>query len=333
MLLEGYRGGGKTSALRKVQALLLEELPEAVVVEIPLRVPSGEAQLIDAIAEAVRARLSTRARPSTRARQALGRLTAVSVMGTGFERAPREPNFPRHPLSVWAATVDALRDVPALCVGIDDAEQLNAEEIGILKTLAEFESPVPLVMVVTGGPELRAKLVREGGSPILRVFSGAIFNIGQFTIDETEEALTVPLRGRRSAGRWERSAVERIQHLTHGYPYLVQCFAAASYADNVRIDRERVQAAIPAALDRAASWLSSELPDASDEDVRTFVKVARQDKSEITSEDIRGLGLDYAYIARLVKQGVLRRLSRGRYELNRAPAIAYFQALRRNLEI
>lgn len=40
MLLYGYRGSGKTSALRKIQSLVRESAPKGIVVEVPLRVPA-----------------------------------------------------------------------------------------------------------------------------------------------------------------------------------------------------------------------------------------------------------------------------------------------------
>jgi Cdc6-like AAA superfamily ATPase len=100
MLLHGYRGSGRTSALRKVQSMVLSTAPGAVVAEVPLRVPSSEAMLIHAIVEQVRRSLAARAALPTRVRRALQSLSAVSVMGAGVERADGTAAVPSHPLSL-----------------------------------------------------------------------------------------------------------------------------------------------------------------------------------------------------------------------------------------
>jgi hypothetical protein len=58
---------------------------------------------------------------------------------------------------------------------------LREDEIGILRTMAEANSPVPILLAVAGGPELREKLSQKDASPLLRVFSGAVFDIGALT--------------------------------------------------------------------------------------------------------------------------------------------------------
>lgn len=333
MLLHGYRGSGKTSALRKIEALVLVAEPKAVVVEIPLRVPSSEAMLVHAIAEQSSRTLATRPGLPSKVKRSLKTLSAVSVLGTGVERVPAEVRPPSHPLTVWRETLDALRGTPIFCICIDDAELLRAEEIGILKTMAETSSPVPILLAVAGGPELREKLSQKDASPILRVFSGAVFDIGQFTLDETREALEAPLKAAHVTSRWDSSAVGALHHLSHGYPYLVQCFAAAVYREGNAITAEDVRRKTPQALQLASSWLERELADASDEDIRTFAKITSLGRSDLRADDISRLGIEYAYVGRLVKEGALKRLARGHYEIRKAPAIAYFHALRRGLTL
>ena len=89
------------------------------------------------------------------------------------------------------------------------------------------------------------KLSRREDSPILRAFSGAVFDIGQFSPEETRQALEAPLEEFNATGRWETEAVRVLHHLTHGYPYLVQCFAAAAYRDGRRLGEVDVREAIP----------------------------------------------------------------------------------------
>ncbi len=333
MLLYGYRGSGKTSALRKIQAMVREAAPTAIVVEVPLRVPSSEAMLVHGIAEMVRRQVASQARLTRRMRQALESLSAVTVLGTGVERTPTPAFTPSTLLTVWKDALTALGEVPLLSICIDDAELLKAGEIGILKTMVETDAPVPILIAVAGGPELMEKLSRREASPILRAFSGAVFDIGQFTLEETREALDAPPKLVKGTGRWDSSAVQAIYHLTHGYPYLVQCFAAAAYQDGRRIREAEVQVAIPGALRFASSWLERELPEASDEDIRAFAKIASLGKSDLRSVDVLRMGINHIYLSRLTAQAVLKRLARGHYELRMAPAIAYFHALRRGLAL
>ena len=331
VLLYGYRGSGKTSALRRIQSMVRESVPRAVVVEVPLRVPSTEAMLVHSVAEMIRREITAHERLSNRMKKALGTLSAVTVMGTGVERSRPPDSSPSTLLTVWKDALLALEDFPLLTICVDDAELLKSGEIGILKTMVETESRVPILMVVAGGPELIVKLSLRESSPILRSFSGAVFDTGQFSADETREALEAPVRQVEGTGRWEESAVNAIYHLTHGYPYLVQCFAAAAYQDGRRIKSDDVQKSIPGALRLAASWLERELPDASDEDIKAFVKIAGLGKIEFRSSDAVGLGVNHIYLSRLTNEGVLKRLTRGHYELRMAPAIAYFHSLRRGL--
>ncbi|HLN50917.1 MAG TPA: AAA family ATPase [Thermoplasmata archaeon] len=333
LLLYGHRGSGKTSALRKVQSMVRAAAPDAIVVEVPLRVPSSDAMLVQGIAELVSRQVAAQARLTSRMKRALESLSAITVLGTGVNRTPPQALTASTLLTVWQEALNSLGELPILSVSIDDAELLKAPQIGILKTMVESVSPVPLLVSVAGGPDLMEKLTQRDASPILRAFSGAVFDIGQFDLEETREALEAPLTGMRASGRWEAEGVQALYHLTHGYPYLVQCFAAAAYKDHQRIGAGEVRAAIPEALRLASSWLDRELTTASNEDIRAFAKIAGLDKIELRSSDFLRLGVNSVYIPRLVSLGVLKHLSRGCYELRKAPAIAYFQALRRGLSI
>ncbi len=330
MLLYGYRGSGKTSALRKIESIVRQTVPRSAVVEIPLRVPSTEVMLVHSIAEMIRREVASKTGLTNRMRRALASLSAVTVLGSGVERTPPHV-LTVTLLTVWKDALAALGDLPLLAICIDDAELLKTAEIGILKTIIETESPVPILTVVAGGPELIEKLSARDASPILRSFSGAVFDIGQFSEAETSEALDAPLKRSKGTGRWDSSAVVALYRLTHGYPYLVQCFAAAAYREGRRIKEEDVQAAIPEALRLASPWLERELPTASDEDIRAFAKIASSGKLEFRSSDALRMGINPIYLSRLSDQGVLKRQARGFYELRKAPAIAYFHFLRRGL--
>src|SRR5579863_7697306 len=53
ILVHGHRGSGKTSALRKIESLLLAAAPDSVVIEVPLNEPSSESDLLGGIVEEI----------------------------------------------------------------------------------------------------------------------------------------------------------------------------------------------------------------------------------------------------------------------------------------
>ncbi|MDE1838111.1 MAG: AAA family ATPase [Euryarchaeota archaeon] len=332
LLLHGHRGSGKTSALRKVQALALEKDPRTVHVEVPLRQRHGEAALLSDIADELQRFGEARKSTGSFFQRLHSRLSSVSVsvLGTGVAVAKSTPGRTLNPLSLWKATMTAAAEAPLVVISIDDAELLDDPGIGTLKTIAESNLEVPVLLVVAGGPELRARLSLRGGSPVARIFSGSTFDMSDFTREETEEALAAPLRSRGPRTSWDPAAVQRVQDLSHGYPYLVQCLACAAYHEGT-ISREDVEAGIEGAVEMAGPWLQHELERASDEDIRAFVRIADSRRSALRTTEILQLGVLPPYVPRLVRLGVLEQVARGHYVLKKAPVIAYYHALRRNL--
>jgi type II secretory pathway predicted ATPase ExeA len=335
ILVHGHRGSGKTSALRKIQSVAQDRAPESVVIEIPLRQSSSDTVLLGEIVEEIRRCVRTRAEQNSAYKRMLARIESlgVSVLGTGVEVArSREPPL-ESALSRWRDVIGSIEGVPLICVCVDDAELLDAPGLGTLKTLSESVSATPILLAVAGGPDLWSRVSERGFSPVARVFSGAVFDMESFRIDETEEALNGPIRITGATGSWERDGVEEVQRLSHGYPYLVQCLAHASYADDRRIRRNHVVDNITSAVATAGPWLRHEIPRASDVDIRTFVKLAQTGRTNFRSSEIIELGVQSPYIGRLVKLGVLQKVARGHYDLKKAPVIAYYHALQRNLNV
>jgi hypothetical protein len=306
LLLHGYRGSGKTSAIRKIQSLVRESSPGALVAEIQLRAHSSENLLLETVVRDLKRQLETRDRLGARLKGWLERLNSLSVAGTGV-------------------------GVPLLLVCVDDAELLDSTGIGALKTVAESHSPVPIILVVAGGVELSDRLAQKDASPIARIFSGSRYDIGEFTPGETTKALEAPISKIGGTGQWTPDGGAEVQALSHGYPYLVQCIAYAAYSEHATLDATRVRASVPSALTVAASWLEKECADASDEDIRAFAKIASTRRTSLRSSEIIGLGIQSPYIGRLVRQKVLKKISRGHYELRKAPVIAYYHALQRGI--
>lgn len=333
ILLHGYRGSGKTSGIRKIQSVARTRSPRCLIAEIQLRAHSSEDQLLASVVADLKRQLESRGGIAGRLKSWLDRLNSVNLVGSGIGLAPKEAASPGNGLMLWRSLVDALEDVPFLVVCIDDAELLDSTGIGALKTIAESHSATPTILVVAGGVELSDRLAQKDASPIARIFSGSRFDIGEFSAAETKAALEAPVKKLGGSARWTPDGVREVQSLSHGYPYLVQCVASASYAEGGQLDANQVRQSVEGALKVASSWLERECSDASDEDIRAFARIAATHKTELRSSEITGLGIQSPYVGRLVKQKILKKISRGHYELRKAPVIAYYHALQRKISI
>ncbi len=333
LLLYGYRGSGKTSALRKIGEVVLKRSPRALTAEIQPRAPLGDSALVGAISEEVQQAARRAPGLSSKVRATMKQISSISIMGTGVSVSGRRGERISNPMTVWRDTLEVLQAVPVIVVMIDDAEFLDTTGLGVLKTLAEMNSPVPIMLVVAGGLELLDRMSKHEYSPILRNFSGAMFDIGTLSSEETGEALAAPLDTVGSATKWTSEAVASVFQLTHGYPYLVQCLAQATFREDAVLRPSDVQAAIPKALSIGASWMEREASDASDEDIRVFVRIANLNQPQFKAAEAVRAGVPTIYLGRLTKRGILRKVSRGKYELRKAPVIAYYHALKRGLTV
>jgi hypothetical protein len=335
MLFYGYRGSGKTSVLRKVESIMSARFSTMIVIEVPLRVPqSPEKVLLGEIIEEIERAVSNRPELRKRLRKALAGVTGVTLgaMGSQVGLTRAEPALVS-PLSAWRQSLRGLSGEPGLCLCIDDADLLDMSGFGTLKTIAETSGEVPIFLAVAGGVELFERLSSRDASPVARAFSGSTYDVGEFSEDETREALEGPLTRYKLKVTWTPAAVSTVHRLSHGNPYLVQCIAHAAYKAAGRIDGSDVEAALSKALRTASPWLDREYAQLSDEDIRSFAKIAGLGGTTIRATEITKLGIRPTYIHRLVKAGVLRKIARGHYELRRAPVIAYYHALKRGLSI
>lgn len=331
LLIHGHRGSGKTSALRKIEALAVEASPDALAIEIPLRQTSTEGALLRALVEEVSSHARRRRAEGNKWAKALERLASVSVdvMGSGVSVERAAPSRDRNSLTLWSECLDALPRDTILTACIDDAEHLDEAGVGTLKTIAEARTPVPILLAVSAGPELMRRLATPEFSPVARAFSGATFDMEAFTPSETREALDAALKAPHATGRWHGEAARRIHELSHGYPYLVKCIASAAYRDVATMTEEDVNRAVPRALEIASPWLEREIPRASDGDIKAFVKIAKSERTSLKSSEIIELGINSAYIGRLLHLDVLKNVAPGHYELRKAPVVAYYHELKR----
>ena len=85
------------------------------------------------------------------------------------------------------------------------------------------------------------------------------------------------------------------------------------------------------ALEIGKPWLNHELTKASDQDITSFLKIIKANKPLLKSSDMQNSGVSPPYIKRLVKLRVIKKISRGRYILQKPPIIAYYHALKRGI--
>ncbi len=85
------------------------------------------------------------------------------------------------------------------------------------------------------------------------------------------------------------------------------------------------------AVNIGKSWLDHEIPEASDQDVISFARIAKLDKDAVQSTEISRVGVSPPYVGRLVKLKILKQIRRGRYSIEKSPMIATFELLKRGL--
>jgi hypothetical protein len=275
--------------------------------------------------------MESRSTVGERMRAFISRVNGLNLGMAGVTLSSEQSRGAPSALSLRRECVEALEKVPLIVISIDDAEELDQSGLGALKTIDEAHSQTPILLIVTGGVEFSDRLNQTEASPVARVFSGSKFDVGELSQAETEDALNAPLVATAPNTRWEPSGVAAVQTLSHGYPYLVQCLAYSAFAENTSIDADRVLQTLEAALDVASSWLQRECDSASDVDIIAFAKIASTGKPIIRNSEIRKLDIQSPYIGRLVVAAILLKISRGHYELRKAPVIAYYHVHRRRL--
>jgi hypothetical protein len=144
-----------------------------------------------------------------------------------------------------------------LWFSLDDMDYVQGEALSLMKSAMEEAREPTVILAVCGGPELRQNLASEH-SPIIRFFTGSDFDLGNFTLEETTEALELPTRANQMDVKWTHEAVKEVHRWTGGYPYLIQCLAYAAFREGV-IDKSAVEGALAKALGMAGTWMEREI--------------------------------------------------------------------------
>ena len=101
----------------------------------------------------------------------------------------------------------------------------------------------------------------------------------------------------------------------------------------MEINGKHVSECIKDALAIGKTWLNHEIQTASDNDIKSFLKIANLGSHDFTSSQLSNAGISPPYIGRLVGLKVIKKISRGRYKLMKAPIIAYYHALERGIQL
>ena len=329
-LIYGHRGVGKTSLLKKIidEAKGTEEKPMNILyIYRRLGRTTNDEELYRLLNEELITAIDSRKNFIEKLQSIGNRIKNIDLKVIELKVSPDLQQ--KSPYQIWKLRLNKLHDIDYFLIAIDDADFLSVEAIGELKSIVEDIGSVPILLVVSGGVQFEGKLV-DDYSPVARIFSGASFNIGKLDQNETKEVLEKPLVNEST--KWEPESVSEIHKLTGGYPYLIQCLAKASYIENEILTKEHVREHIKDAIDIGKSWLNHEIPNASDQDVLSFVKITQLEKDVFQSVDMAKAGIQPVYTGRLVKLGIIKKISRGRYELQKSPIIAEFEKLKRSLQ-
>ncbi len=334
ILVYGHRGVGKTSLLKKITGIAKgsEEKPSNALVfyrRFTKTVSDQEFYQIlnEELKQAVANRRTWFERLSQTAKSTLQNVK-IFELEFGLSNDNREEGNTQY--QTWKSLIRGLKNADFVLMALDDSDYLSPEALSELKTIIEDSGPVPVLLIASGGPAFEERLVQDY-SPIARIFSGASLNLSRFTIQETREVLRKPLVSEKT--EWAEEAIKELQRLTGGFPYLVQCLASASYLENGFIDEKRVKSSVSNAVALGKSWLDHEIPEASDEDINSFARLLMLDKEIFKSSESARVGVSPPYLGRLGKLGVLKKISRGRYRLQKSPMVALYERLRRGLEV
>lgn len=330
ILVYGHRGVGKTSLVTKILSLADPNREEKKVITFSRRLTktTSDSELYQIITESTLQEIEFKKDFVSKLKDLTKQVQSAKIgeievsLGVAFEQ--------KSPYHKWRTIIRTLKNVEFVMVAIDDADYLSVEALGELKSIVEEQNETPVLLVVSGGIDFESRLV-EDYSPIARIFSGTSFNIGEFMLEETREVLEKPLEG--STSKWTNDAIRKVQELSKGYPYLVQCLANASYIEGKEITAERVVESVNAALELGKPWLNNELKDASDIDIISFVRIAELNKETLKSSELSIAGVSGPYIGRLVRQKVIEKISRGRYKIKKPPIVGLYHMLKRGIRL
>ncbi len=327
VLIYGHRGVGKTSLLKKFIDITTESNRlDIIIIYRRLSAPTSSESLYRILLEELNVRIRERQNLVQKMKELGKNIAGLNAFGVGID-IEKEQNSLSH-FQVWKMALRSLKEASCIIIAIDEADELELNALGELKTMMEEVADLPILLVISGGVEFEERLVGVY-SPIARIFSGASHNISRFDYTETKEVLELGVKNEST--QWGDEAIKGLYNFTLGYPYLVQCLAKASYREGEKITAKAVSDSVENAVEMGKAWLSHEIPHASDVDILSFLKIIGLNKEVFQSQEIANQDISPPYVGRLIKLKVIKKVSYGRYKLEKSPIVAIFEKLKRGI--
>jgi AAA ATPase domain len=331
VLIIGDRGFGKTSTLRKLEAISVQTLSNALTYELTfLEPPANPGALVTSIVRGLHEALAAQAPRSAIFRAVLRRVESVTVGPVVI--GLRAADDVGEAQGIWTRFHDHLAQIPVLVVGLDNCELLDARSLECVKMLAEFQCPVPTVLILSGTRKLAETLSSPETRHVGRTFSRHRYDLSDFSEDETSAALRLPHPQIGGWVEWSAEAVGLVHRLTFGQPYLVQCFGYAAFDElSGTINEARVRATVLEALNTAQPYLADRFSRLTNLRAQQFYKIALMEERVLSRNNLRTRGVGASDVKALCKCGILRIVAPDRLELLAPPAFAFFESIRRGL--
>jgi len=256
LILTGLRGVGKTVLLNE-----FESDCDAAGWPGETRELAQGSQIAHVIAKAARKALmemSAKKRAGDAVRRGLGALRAFTM--TVGDIAFR---FDVEALEGVADSGDLAEDMRDLLVEVGAAAQANGSGFALILDEMQHLAKSDLEALIVGLYRAKQKnlpvALVGGGLPLLPELTGEAKSyaergfefrkIGALDDEAAAAALEEPARGQ--GVNWQPKAVERVVHLTEGYPYFLQEYGRAAWkiGDGSAVTRQDVAAAEPIALE------------------------------------------------------------------------------------
>lgn len=258
-ILTGLRGVGKTVLLDHLYRRAATEGHACVKIEAPenrklpsLLVPDLRRVLFELDRKGAAARTVRRGFAALRN---FASAFKISVAGIEIEMTPDDRGLADSGdlgldlKDLLAAVAEAAADRGvALTIFIDEIQYLSADDLGaFLSALHQVgQDAKPVLLVGAGLPQI-AGLMGEAKSYSERLVR--FVTVGPLDRLEAHKALSIPAEAEDV--RWQDEALDRVFHITEGYPYFVQEWGAQSWraARGTPIKLEDVERATPIAIE------------------------------------------------------------------------------------
>jgi hypothetical protein len=321
----GSWGIGKTSALNKFEHIALKEMKNinAFVARIQLN-PSACVSSSDFVAFSINEIEKSFGMQSSIKMKIIDKMLTWKIKSLSFSGLKIEKKeLTQHSVSVFQNSLEELwhriLGPEGIRIGVlmfDDLHYL-AENYpkGLYDLRSVFQSlalrDVNFMLCITGPTALFVK-IRTLAEPFARFFDK--YELKSFSLDETREAITLPLSIENIDVKIDEKVIERIYELSNGHPYFIH-FIMRGVLDmgSNKITLKDFDSLYPRIFSHMSrSKFSSDLDIASDKEKEVLFKIAGTDEALSFSE----LGKQYrSSVYRLEEKGLITKTQRGKYAL------------------